>query len=79
MAAVTLTAVQQRQSPNDGYKYNPEYQVVINDIHVVAISEFIDNNTKNVDDRFAVVNTIAGGSIICKHTFAELQTLFPMT
>lgn len=79
MAAVTVTAVQLRQIASTGeFKINPEFQLVVDDRTVVAISEFVNPTTKNVDNNYSVIY-FGGVNITCKHTLAELQALFPMT
>ena len=79
MAAVTVTAVQIRTLASTGeFKINPEFQLVVDDRAVVAISEFINPNTKSVDNNYSVIY-FGGVNITCKHTLAELQALFPMT
>ena len=79
MAAVTVTAVQIRQIASTGdYKIGPEFQLVVDDRTVVAISEFVNPTTKNVDNNYSVIY-FGGVSITCKHTLAEMQALFPMT
>lgn len=79
MAAVTVTAVQLRQIASTGeFKINPEFQLVVDDKTVVAISEFVNPTTKNVDNKYSVIY-FGGVNITCKHTLAELQALFPMT
>ena len=79
MAAVTVTAVQVRTLPTTGEtKLSPEYELVVDDKTVAAISEYVNPNTKSVDNNYSVIY-IGGLSITCKHTLAELQALFPMT
>ena len=79
MAAVTITAVQVRSLASTGeIKISPEFQLVVDDRTVVAISEFVNPTTKNVDNNYSVI-FFGGVNITCKHTLAELQALFPMT
>ena len=79
MAAVTVTAVQIRTLASTGeFKINPEFQLVVDDRAVVAISEFVNPNTKSLDNNYSVIY-FGGVNITCKHTLAELQALFPMT
>ena len=56
MAAVTVTAVQVRTLATTGeFKINPEFQLVVDDRTVVAISEFVNPTTKNVDNNYSVI------------------------
>lgn len=81
MAAVTITAV---QATNDEILkktlFSPEYEMQIQSVMVVAIAEYVDPITSNVNGNYCSIY-LQGQLIpvVAVGTFAQMQALFPMT